>query len=45
MCVCVCVYIVIWFNAISTISGYFMPKPIYIYIKYMICKYILELTF
>ena len=32
----------VWFNGISTIVGYSMPNPVFIYIKYMICKHILS---
>ena len=40
----------IWFGwvgfyGISTIVGYLMPNPLYIYIRYMICKQILLITF
>ena len=33
------------FYDISTIVGYLMPSPLYTYIKYMICKQILLITF
>ena len=31
----------VWFYGISTIVGYLILNPLYIYIKYMICKHIL----
>ena len=44
------IYIYIWFSlfgfyGISIIIGYSMTNPLYIYIKYMICKQILFITF
>ena len=35
----------IWFYGISTTVGHFMPNPFYKYIKYMISKHILKITF
>ena len=37
----------VWFYGISNIVGYLMPfkSILYIYIKYMICKYIVLITF
>ena len=35
----------VWFYGISTIVGYLMPNPFYTYIKYMISKHILKITF
>ena len=35
----------VWFYGISTIVGHFMPNPFYAYIKYMISKHILTITF
>ena len=32
-------------GGISSIVGYLMPNPFYTYIKYMICKHILKITF
>ena len=33
------------FYGTSTIVGYLMPNPLYIYHKFMICKHILSITF
>ena len=41
---CKQIYLV-WFYGISTIVGYLMPNPFYTYIKYMISKHILKITF
>ena len=35
----------VWFYGISTIVGHLMPNPFYTYIKYMIYKHILKITF
>ena len=34
-----------WFYGISTIVGHLMPNPFDAYIKYMISKHILKITF
>ena len=38
-------FVLVWFHGISTIVGYLIPNPVYTYIKYMICKLILLITF
>ena len=35
----------VWFYGISTIVGHLMPNPLYTYIKYMVSKHILKITF
>ena len=35
----------VWFYDISTIVGHLMPNPSYTYIRYMISKHILKITF
>ena len=35
----------VWFHGISIIEGYLMPNPLYTYIKYMIWKQNLLITF
>ena len=35
----------VWFYGISTIVGYLMPNPCDTYIKYVLCKHILLITF
>ena len=32
----------VWFYGKSTLVGYLMPNPVYIYIKYMVCENIFK---